>query len=1064
MLLCSACGEENPDRAKFCLACATPLAKQEAGPSGERRKTVSIVFSDITGSTRLGEQLDPEALRRVMARYYQEMRAALESHGGTIEKFIGDAVMAVFGIPVMREDDALRAVRATLEMRRRLDDLNLELERRWGVRIRTRTGVNTGEVIAGDPRQGEAFVVGDAVNVAARLEQVADPDEILVGDETHCLVRDEVITEEIEPLVLKGKAEPVPAFRLLGFAERPSRSARSLTSEIIGRDAELAALREALDAAVEAGRCEIITVLGSPGVGKSRLLGEFVTEVGSRARVSQGRCLSYGEGITFWPVIEVTRDAAGINEGDERPEAEHKLLSVLAVSDEGQAVVERLLSLLGLTEGCFPQEETVWAVRKLFEALARERPLVVVFEDVHWGEPGFLDLIEHVAALSRDASILVVVAARPELAEIRSWLAEGGDGGRVLRLEPLDDDNACRMIESLVGQSGLASAVFDLVAESAGGNPLFLEEMLRVLVDDGFLERENGVWRATRALESVSVPPTVEALLGARLDHLEEEERGAVGRAAVIGKEFYEGAVKELSPESERTALAAALTNLVRKELIGRAGTALGDEEAFCFRHILVRDAAYQGMLKEVRAELHEAFADWLERKSEARASEFEEIVGYHLEQAHRYYRDLGPLDERGRRVGERAAAQLITAGNRAVARGDPSAAAKLLQRGISLNVGDEWVRLEAMIELGYALMEVGEVSRATSLMAEMTAAARAAGFHDLETHGTVLQAFLRLVSDPEVKRDDFVTLSHHAIAALEGNDLGLARAWRLASISPWRAGQLSDATAALERALDHAQAASAEREAAETFQWLVYNRFLGPRRPEELLDPRELEEWESRDRSAYAGLVGIHAGFEAMRGDFPRARELSEQAKTLYEELGLPHKSAAASLIRGSIELMADDPAAAERELRPGLGTLLELADRVWLPDLAALLAEAVLKQGKERDAARFISVSASTAVADDVLPQTSWRAVKAKLMARRGDTQEAERLAREAIALSEDTDALNHRGDAATALGEVLRDAGRPEDAIKAFRQAAAHYGAKGNTSAYARAHETATQLEAR
>ncbi|HEY7283157.1 MAG TPA: adenylate/guanylate cyclase domain-containing protein, partial [Actinomycetota bacterium] len=414
-LTCPSCGRENPEGFAFCGFCGAAL--DAAPPQGrEVRKTVTIVFSDVTGSTELGERLDPETLRRVMSRYFDAMRAVIERHGGTVEKFIGDAVMAVFGIPVLHEEDALRGVRAAWEMREELAALNEQLRPERGVTIAVRTGVNTGEVVAGDPASGQTLVTGDTVNTAARLEQAAAPGEILLGDVTYRLVRDAVEVETVEPLELKGKAEPVPAHRLLDVAPEAAGHARHLDSPMVGRNRELSLIRESFDRAVSERECHLFTLLGAAGVGKSRLVEEFIGAT-SGATVLRGRCLPYGEGITFYPVADVVRQAMG----------EHDMGSGVdaLIEDEERApmVVERLAAVLGEDSAAgIGTEEMFWAVRTLFEGIAHRNPLVVVFDDIHWGEPTFLDLVDHVAGWSRDAPILLLCVARPELLDVRpTW-------------------------------------------------------------------------------------------------------------------------------------------------------------------------------------------------------------------------------------------------------------------------------------------------------------------------------------------------------------------------------------------------------------------------------------------------------------------------------------------------------------------------------------------------------------------------------------------------------------------------------------------------------------------
>jgi class 3 adenylate cyclase len=555
MAVCSVCGQENPEVARFCLACAAPLAAQTPAERAAVRKTITVVFSDIAGSTALGEGVDAESLRAVMGRYFEEMRAVLERHGGTVEKFIGDAVMAVFGIPVLHEDDALRAVRAAAEMRDALTPLNDELERERGVRIQVRVGVNTGEVVAGDPSGGQRFATGDAVNVAARLEQAARPGEILIGEGTYRLVRDAVTVESVRSLSLKGKGEAVPARRLLAV---PGLTGRRLASPIVGRDRELELLDRAFAGVVRGHACRLVTVLGAAGVGKSRLVQEFLRGRADDATIVRGHCLSYGEGITYWPIKSAISQAAGLS-GEESPEtAQEKIRSLVAAAPDADLIVERVTETIGIAKTVTGHRGTGWAIGRIFEELARKRPLIVVLDDLQWGEPTFLDLIEAVAEHSREAPILLLCMARPDLLELRPhWGEEGHDATR-LHLTPLTDDESAHLITNLLGAAELADHVRSRITETAEGNPLFVEEIVAMLIDEGLLLRRNGSVAASGDWSRVSLPPTIQALLAGRLDRLGREERAVLERGSVEGKVFHRGAVLELSPPADGRGSTAA--------------------------------------------------------------------------------------------------------------------------------------------------------------------------------------------------------------------------------------------------------------------------------------------------------------------------------------------------------------------------------------------------------------------------------------------------------------------------------------------------------------------------
>ena len=529
MLICPACGEENPPRFRLCGFCGTPL--QQAAVPVEVRKTVTILFSDVAGSTALGERLDPESLREVMGRYFDVMRAAIERHGGTVEKFIGDAVMAVFGLPQAHEDDALRAVRAALDMRAGLDDLNVALERDYGVTMANRTGVNTGEVVTDEGAGNQRLATGDAVNVAARLEQAAPAMETLLGALTHALVRDAVSAEPVEPLELKGKAERVPAFRLFGLASQE----RGSTSPFVGRDAELERLRAELDAAVVAGGGRAVTVIGEAGVGKSRLLQELTAGLEDAAVVVRGRCLPYGEGITFWPLAEAVRGAAGIVEDDPPDRAMQKVVEL--AGGDGEAA-DRVASAIGLAPTVYTVEEMFFGVRRLFDALAAERPLVAVIDDTHWAERTLVDLIDHVVA-GVQRPCLVVCTARPEVLDRPEASAQGAQ----ILLERLPADAAAAMAERLLAGRGVDAVAVERIVTASDGNPLFVEQMAAMLDE-------------AQPSGDLDVPPTILALLAARLDRLAQAERAVLEPAAVAGLVFPSAAVVELVPEADRAGCA----------------------------------------------------------------------------------------------------------------------------------------------------------------------------------------------------------------------------------------------------------------------------------------------------------------------------------------------------------------------------------------------------------------------------------------------------------------------------------------------------------------------------
>jgi class 3 adenylate cyclase len=983
MRACPDCGREMGADFALCPYCGARLAVPV--PEREQRKTVTVLFCDVTGSTALGESVDPEALRALLARYFERMRGIVERHGGTVEKFIGDAVMAVFGVPVVHEDDALRAVRAAAEMRDALPELG----------VHARIGVNTGEVVTGTE---ERLATGDAVNVASRLEQAAQPGEVLLGAATLGLVRDQVAGELVEPLALKGKAEPVPAYRLravLPAAERP------LEAPMVGREVELARLQDAFAQAVRERSCQLFTVLGTAGVGKSRLTAEFM-HVLTDARVVRGRCLPYGEGITHWPVVEVVKQL------DAPP------------SDEAAAAAIR--SLLGESEAGTSAEEIAWAFRKLLEEQAEKQPLVCVFDDIQWGEETFLDLIEHVALLSGGAAILVLCLARPELAERRpAWPVS-------LRLEPLGETEVDELLPESVPADLRAK-----IARAAGGNPLFVHEMVAM---------------AGEAAGEVAVPPTLQALLAARLDQLERGERSVLERGAIEGEIFHRGAVQALAPEEAQ--VTPRLAALVRKELIRPASPQLGGEDGFRFRHLLIRDAAYDALPKATRAELHERFAAWLEERGAALV-ELDEILGYHLEQAARYKAELGQPDPA---LAERAGERLVIVGRRALWRSDVRAAAGLLERALELL---RPLRLDIALELDLAsTVEESDPRRAAEIADAAAERARRAGSRTGEMLARVVSAShrTRFVEDPA--HDEVDTLGRAALPPLEqaGDHAGLVHVWDALTMSVanvrWH---YEEQAYAAEQALRHARLAG--QPATRLFALdmaLVY----GPRPADEAL--RALDAVLPEPPPPYpllhrAWLLAMLCRFDEA---WPVAREASDRLRELLGAGGEPQLAEIATL--------AGDHEAAARYLRRYCERLHERDQRSNLSTYAPRLGRSLCALGRHEEAEPLAQLGRELGDESDVATQVWWRQVQALVLAHRGQQAAAEALAREAQGITEQTDALSFQGYALSDLAEVLVLAGRTDEAAGTFEQALDRYERKMNLAMVAQVRPRLDALRAR
>ncbi|HEX9123686.1 MAG TPA: adenylate/guanylate cyclase domain-containing protein [Actinomycetota bacterium] len=1058
MQICPNCGEENPDRFRLCGICGTQLAP--AAPPQEVRKTVSIVFSDLKGSTNLGEQLDTESLREVLSVYFSEMQAVLERHGGTVEKFIGDAIMAVFGLPRLHEDDALRAVRAAFEMKLTLERINEKLEAGWGVRLENRTGVNTGEVVAGDVTTGQRLVTGDTVNTAARLEQNAPACEILIGGPTYRLVKDAVDVEQVEPLELKGKAERVPAYLLKGIRKAEEGISRRLDAPMVGRAEELQVLMDALGRAESERRAQLVTVFGPAGVGKSRLLQEFLRRTGEGVRTLRGHCLSYGDGITFQPLAEVIRAAGGIEDDDSLEEANRKLIEM--AGEDARDAAERVAAAIGLSDATFPIQETFWGARQLAEILAADRPAIIFFDDIHWAEETFLELLRFMVD-NAAAPIILVCSSRPELLEEHAdWIQET-DRIKNLILEPLTADESSQVVENLLGTSAFDQRVRARIIEAAEGNPLFVEQMLSMMIDDGILSRdEQGGWLLTSDIGSIQIPPSIFALLTARLDRLSDTERAVIQRGAVIGQSFFRGGVEELSPPEVREHIGNSLDSLVRKELIQTDESEFAGQETYKFLHSLIRDAAYHGLLKRTRAELHERFVDWLEAIVSDRVMEFEEIRGYHLEQAYLILVQLAPVDDHARQLGIRGSRYLASAGHRALDRGDMPAAATLLQRAASLLPEDDLGRIQLLLDAGEARIEQGEFSDAETVLSSAVELATTAGDHGLLLLGELARLRLDYTQDPETVEPRVETEVKNAIAVFEelGNHKGLAKAYQLLVYVHFFACRYAAAEEASQQMLEHARQSGDQLMEIRVSPALASCALYGPAPvPEAILRCEDLLEHVGQDKKAKALVLGAIGHLEGMRGDFDRARELCAQSRATLEELGWKLLAALTSQDSGDVEMLAGHPQAAEADLRRDLDTLERMGDNYYRSSTAALLAQVLYEQGKLDEAELFCAMGERLAAPDDVDSQSVLRRVRGKLLARHGELRNGEASVREGLSLARRGDDLQAQGNGLMDLTEVLLMAGRHTEAREAAREALALYERKGMTVSADRARTSLT-----
>ena len=1049
MRLCPACGEENPEAFRHCGMCGAALAL--ATLQGDTRKTVTLVFADPKPVTLDGTTPSPEALRDVMTRYFEAMKVALEHHGGTVEKFIGDAVMAVFGLPIRHEDDAVRAIRAAAAMQAALPALNDGFRATWGIELQNHIGVNTGEVIAGDASLGQRLVTGDAVNTAARLEQAAGAREIVLGALTYRLARDQIEVEAIPPLTLKGKAEPVAAFRLVAV-RGPNAERASVTTPFVGRRAEMDRLEMTLLEVGATRSCELLTVVGEAGVGKSRLIREFAIRASARERsqVLRGRCLPYGDGVTFWPIAEIVRSAAGINDEDPLDVALAKITEiargVAGRTDDPTAVADRVAAAIGLSTAQFPGPELFWGIRKLLEAIASRRPLVAIVDDIHVAAPTFLELLDHLLDAVRGAPILLLASARHELFETRAEWAEGHEGEHIV-LEPLSADEADSIVDQLL--AGLDGSVRERILTAAEGNPLYVEQIASMLIETGAVRLEGDRWVATTSSSEIAIPPTVEALVAARLDALGSEERRVIDPASVIGLGFAVDALVHLVPEDAMPEVPVRLQTLTSKQFVRPT---VAEADFYRFGHSVIKDSAYRSLLKRTRAELHERFVDWADpiNRERGRELEFEEILGYHLEQAYRYRVELGSVDDASG-IGERAAIKLSSAGQRALARGDIPAAVNLLRRSISLLPATSDFRLELMVDLGDANLQQGDFDAAANVLDETMAIADEAGQERYAVRAAVLKVSVdQFRTGGEGGQARAMDVAARSIAALErlGDAAGLARAWRLVMYAEGNQGHVDEASAAAARVIEYAGQAGDRRLASRSAPPIVAFLLHGPAtvaaavaKCEELLDITQ------GDRKAEAGIVSTLAVLRAMQGRFDEARALYRRGQVTLAELGTGIDAHSTSIDSARVERLAGDPRTAELELRRDYGALEAIGESYLRSSVAASLAEVLFLNGDLVGANAYTEITEQIADPDDVEPQVKWRMVRARVLAANDAPVSAVRLATEGVNLAAATSDHLLRADALTDLGAVYLAVGDRESSGPPLREALDLYEQKGD-----------------
>jgi class 3 adenylate cyclase/tetratricopeptide (TPR) repeat protein len=969
-----------------------------AGERAPDRRTVTALFCDLVDSSRLAGELDPEVYRQVLSRYFDLAREAIERHGGTMEKFIGDAVMAVFGFPELHEDDALRAVRAAADVQAALE------AEQWDVPLAARIGVSTGEVhVLSSP--GEDLHLSGAVgSIASQLEERAPPGGILIGAETHGLVRDAVRAEQTGDAwrvdeVLAG----APAY------------ARRLDAPLVGREQELGRLRSAYASVCDEKHCRVVTVVGEAGIGKTRLARELVSVVRDDAEVLVGHCASYGEGATYLPIAEIVRDAA-------EEESLGGVRMLLEGEADADAVAQRVAELTAISEAPAAPGEALWAVRRLLEAMARHGPLVIVFEDIHWAEPTLLDLIEYLGEWA-GGPILVLCLARQELLEAHPGWGGPTSTGFLVELEPLSAETLGALVEQLAHKP-IDPAVQERIVEHAGGNPLFAEQLVAAAAE-----------APEAALEQP--PGTVEALLASRLDRLDPRELAVLRRAAVLGRRFTQPELADLAASDDLTRQLAGLTE---------RGLVHPVDGLFGFHHVLLRDVAYRGIPKTDRAQLHELAASALDRRDGA-----DELVGYHFEQAYRYLTELARADDHARELAQEGAKRLGRAGIRAWKRADLSAAVNLLSRSVDLAPSDE-----LLCELGLALRGSGDLEGAESVFAE---AARAKD-EEISLRARIEASFQRSLVEPDCA-GELLEVAAAAIPSLEeaADDRALGRAWL--SIAHVRGGFYCE-YASMEEAAKQAAICYGRSgwSPSSALDYLGIALYFGPRPVDEAVAQcQELLRAHEGDRASEANVEVWLGGLEAMRGNFLLARTHVARARSGYRDLGLEAGvTDVCGRVLAAIELLAGDPKQAAELLRESCAHLQRQHQTALLATRTAELAVALYEQERYEEAATWVRVARSSAGADDLDAALSRQPLEARLLARSGAVKKAERLARATVKLASRTDALNRHGDTLLALSEVLELAGRELDAQKALRSALALFEQKGNTVSMSR---VSTQL---
>lgn len=989
----------------------------------ESRRFVTVMYVDLRMAA--SARPDPEAHRRVTRQAHGKIAEVLHRHGGTTQGSIGGVSVGVFGIPIAHEDDPMRGVHAALETIQALAAPGADGHAGPVARI----GVNTGEIVVGDTGLGDSPLPEDTARVAGRLQQAAEDNEVLIGDRTRQLVSHAVTVEPVRRHILDDAGNPLTAWRLVEAGPHSPSTALPPDTPWVGRDSELTRLQQVFRSTIDSGRPQRVTLIGPAGIGKSRLASEFGSAIDGEARVLTGHCPPYGNGITFWPLREIIDQASG----DVGPKAIRRLLGS---ADGAESIADHMAGVVGATDASHQPDVLFPATRQFIVALARERPLVLILEDLHWGQPTFIELIRYLTD-SVEGRVMFLCLARPEFLDQRPSWPEERDDAEILLLEPLDPYAVDQLVGFYLAKRGVSFDQAQQAIGAAEGNPLFIEQIMATLGDHG----------------QPKIPQSIQALLVARLDRLGPAERDLIRSASVLGRRFRVSDLMRLIPERARETAPSHLESLERRTLIAKAG----EDEAFDFRHALIQLVSYQTLTKESRAKLHVQAAELLE-ESGAGDIEVDEIVGFHFEQAFGYRSELGLDDNESRRLGARAAERLTRAGLRAFARFDVPAAENLLTRAEPLlprRHSDWWTVVRRLAEADQVM---GRHDKAIRAFDRLIREAESGGDESLGHFFRLERAWARIAIGPDpISLETLESEIGHGREVFEalGDDAGLAQVFRLMLHIHYRRGRMAKMEEAGRRDLEHAVKSGHPREVIGG-QWLLAMAFEeGPRPVRECIEACEgIRHWRGTENP---GVVSTMGYLWAMAGEFDTARRLAAKAHQILRERVRARRPLGQVIRRaGDVELLAGDVEAAERELRRALALNLEMGENDVVCQIAASLSRIWGRRGETDEAERLAAMSEHHAPRQSVTSQALWRSVQARVLSLHGRPEKARSLAQEAVELVP-ADMLNLRADVSLDLGEVLLQVGHRDLATRAIRDAIDLYRQKGNVTGSAQAEAT-------